>query len=125
MLTPDQFRVNEVWIAFRVNESFTFVQDDPYDIYVLVDAASAYALGHVVVKVTDEKPKEKDVDTLFQGAWGAKKQWPTKLILPEDDLAENIFRKQAEKNGLSFETMPLSDLSPIVEPMKEWFVKGL
>lgn len=121
MLTPNQFRVNEVWIAFRVNESFMFVQDEPYDIYVLMDAASAYAFGHVLVRVTDEIPKEKDVDTLFQEAWGAKRQWPRKLILPEDDPAKNIFGMQAEKNGLSFETVPLSDLSPIVEPMKELF----
>ena len=41
MLTPDQFRVNEVWIALRVNEAFLFVKDEPYDIYVLMDAASA------------------------------------------------------------------------------------
>jgi len=121
MLTPNQFRVNEVWIAFRVNESFMFVQDEPYDIYVLMDAASAYAFGHVLVRVTDEIPKEKDIDTLFQKAWGAKRQWPEKLILAEDDPAQKIFRMQAEKNGLSFETVPLSDLSPIVEPMKELF----
>jgi hypothetical protein len=121
MLTPNQFRVNEVWIAFRVNESFMFVQDEPYDIYVLMDAASAYAFGHVLARVTDEIPKEKDVDALFQEAWGAKRQWPRKLILAEDDPAKIIFRMQAEKNGLSFETVPLSDLSPIVEPMKELF----
>lgn len=121
ILAPNQFRVNEAWIAFRVNESFMFVQDEPYDIYVLMDAASAYAFGHVLVRVTDEIPEEKDIDTLFQEAWGAKRQWPRKLILPEDDPAKNIFRMQAEKNGLSFEMVPLSDLSPIVEPMKELF----
>ena len=121
MLARNQFRVNEVWIAFRVNEFFMFVQDEPYAIYVLIDAANTYAFGHVPVRVTDEIPKEKDVDTPFQEAWGAKRQWPRKLILAKDDPAKNIFRMQAEKNGLSFETVPLSDLSPIVEPMKELF----
>ena len=48
MLAPDQFRVNEAWIAIRVNETFLFVKDEPYDIYVLIDAASAYVLGHVL-----------------------------------------------------------------------------
>jgi hypothetical protein len=124
MLTPDQFRVNEVWIAFRVNESFIFVQDEPYDIYVLIDAASTYAFGHVPVKVTDEIPQEKDVDTLFQKAWAMKRQWPMKLIIPENDLAESVFRAHAEKNHLSFETVPLSDLSPIVDPIKELFASN-
>lgn len=42
MLTPDQFRVNEVWIAVRINEEFLMVDDEPYDMYVLMDAASTY-----------------------------------------------------------------------------------
>ena len=121
MLTPDQFRVNEVWIAIRINETFLFVQDEPYDIYVLMDAASAYVFGHVLSRVVDEAPHEKDVETLFRKAWGAKSQWPEKLIVPENFLAENVFRMQADKNALSFETVPLSDLSPIVGPLKELF----
>ena len=67
MLTPNQFRVNEVWIAVRVNEAFLFVKDEPYDIYVLMDAASAYVLGHVLSKVTDETPSlyaSKSIDTI-------------------------------------------------------------
>lgn len=121
MLTPDQFKVNEAWIAIRANESFLFVQDEPYDIYVLMDAASAYVLGHVLAKVVEEVPHERDVEALFKEAWGAKRQWPEKLIVQEDDPAEDVFRMQAEENGLSFDTVPLSDLSPIVGPLKELF----
>jgi hypothetical protein len=122
MLTPDQFRVNEVWIAIRINESFFFVQDEPYDIYVLMDAASTYVFGHVLSKVVDEVPHEKDVETLFQKAWAAKRQWPKRIIVPENDRAENVFRMQAEKNGLFFETIPLSELTPIVGPLMDSFI---
>ncbi|MEA2039504.1 MAG: hypothetical protein U9N82_06685 [Thermodesulfobacteriota bacterium] len=121
MLTPDQFSVNEAWIAVRVNEEFMFVKDEPYDIYVLMDAASAYVLGHVVSKVVDEAPQEKDVEDLFEKAWGAKNQWAEKLIVPENSIAENVFRRQAEQNGLSVETVLLSDLDAIVGPLKESF----
>ena len=121
MLTPDQFRVNEVWIAVRVNEAFLFVKDEPYDIYVLMDAASAYVLGHVLSRVVDEAPHEKDVEALFRKAWEAKNQWAEKLIVTENCIAENVFRTQAEKNGLSVEIVPLSDLEPIVGPLKELF----
>ena len=121
MLTPDQFRVNEVWIAVRVNEAFLFVKDEPYDIYVLMDAASVYVLGHVLSRVVDEAPPEKDVEALFKKAWEAKNQWAEKLIVTEDSIAENVFRTHAEKNGLSFEIVPLSDLEPIVGPLKESF----
>jgi hypothetical protein len=121
MLSPDQFKVNQVWIAFRVNETFVFVEDEPYDIYTLIDAASTYVFGHVLMRVADEIPKQEDIDTLFQDAWAAKSQWARKLIFPEHDPAEKVFRMQAEKNGLFFETVPLSDLLPFVEPLKESF----
>ena len=121
MLTPDQFSVNEAWIAVRINEEFMIVKDEPYDIYVLMDAASAYVFGNVLSKVVDEAPQEKDVEALFREAWAAKKEWAKKLIVPENSIAENVFRRQAEQNGLSVETVPLSDLDPIVGPLKELF----
>jgi len=121
MLTPDQFSVNEAWIAIRINEAFMFVKDEPYDIYVLMDAASAYVLGNVLSKVVDEAPQEKDVEALFEKAWATKNQWAEKLIVPKNSIAENVFRRQAEQNGLSVETVPLSDLEPIVGPLKELF----
>ncbi len=89
MLTPDQFRVNEAWIVVRVNEDFLFVKDDPYDMYVLMDAASCYVLGHVLSRVTDEAPDEKQVEALFKEAWEAKEQWAEKLILIKNSIAEN------------------------------------
>ena len=73
MLSPDQFKVNQVWIAFRVNETFMFVEDEPYDIYTLIDGASTYVFGHVLMRVADEILKQEDIDTLFQDAWAAKK----------------------------------------------------
>ena len=121
MLTPDQFRVNEAWIAVRINEAFLFVKDEPYDIYVLMDAASAYVLGHVLSRVVDEAPYEKDVEALFKNAWEAKNQWAETLILTENSFAEDVFRMQAEKNGLSVKSVPLSELEPIVGPLKESF----
>jgi hypothetical protein len=121
MLTPDQFRVNEAWIAIRVNEKFLLVKDDPYDIYVLIDAASAYVIGHVFSRVTDEVPHEKDVEALFKKAWEAKNQWAKQLIVTGNSKAEGVFKRQAERNGLSVKIVPLSELESIVGPLKESF----
>ncbi len=121
MFSPDHFRVNEAWIVLRANEEFLFVKDDPYDIYVLMDAASTYIFEHVSIKVVDEAPQEKDVKALFKAAWAAKKQWAEKLIITENSPVENIFKREAEKNGLLVEIVPLSDLEPIVGDLKESF----
>jgi hypothetical protein len=121
MLAPDRFRVNEAWIALRVNEEFLFIKDEPYDIYVLMDAASAYVLGHVLSGVVDEAPHEKDVAALFRKAWESKNQWAEQLIITENSTAARVFRTQAEKNGLSVKIVPLSELEPIVGPLIESF----
>ena len=124
MLTPDQFRVNEAWIAIRVNETFLFVKDEPYDIYVLIDAASAYVLGHVLSRVVDEAPHESDIEVLFNQAWEAKNQWAEQLVVAENSKAEDVFRTQAEKIGFSVRIVSLSELEPIVGPLKESFASA-
>lgn len=124
MLTPDDFEVNEAWIAVRVNDSYMLVQGEPYDVYVLMDAASTFVFGHALSKAEDGAPPRRDVEALFKTAWKAKRQWPEKLVVPEDDPAESVFRMQAEKNELVFETVPLSELAPIVGPLKESFVSS-
>jgi hypothetical protein len=124
MLMPDQFRVNEAWIVVRINEEFLFVADEPYDFYVLMDAASAYVLGYVLSKVVDEAPQEKDIEDLFETAWSSKRQWAERLIVPGDSVAENAFRKVAEDKGLTVETVALSDLEAIVGDLKELFASN-
>jgi hypothetical protein len=121
MITPDQFRVNEAWIAVRINEKFLLVQNEPYDIYILMDAASCYVLGHVLSRVVDEAPKEKDVKELLQAAFQAKNQWADILILTGSSPADDAFRKQAEREGLSIKTVKPSDLEAIIGPLKESF----
>ena len=124
MLTPSQFRVNEAWIAIRVNEAFLCVKDEPYDIHVLIDAGSSYVLGHVLSRVVDEAPSERDVKALLRKAWKTKNQWAEQIIITGNSKAEGVFRTQAEKIGLSVKIVPLSELEPIVGPLKELFASN-
>lgn len=121
MITPDQFRVNEAWIAVRINEGFMFVQNEPYDIYVLLDAASCYVFGHVVSKTIDEAPPEEDVKELFIAAFQAKNQWAKTLITVEESSSNSVFKKVAKQKGLSVKTVNSIELEPILEPLKESF----
>ncbi|MEA3415397.1 MAG: hypothetical protein U9R02_04445 [Thermodesulfobacteriota bacterium] len=124
MLTPDQFRVNEAWIAVRINDEFLFVKEEPYDIYVLIDAASCYVLGNVLSRVVDEAPYDKDIHDLFNTAWQAKRQWAKTLIITENLPADEIFSKHAQQNGLSIKKVSISDLEPILGPLKESFASN-
>jgi len=121
MITPDQFQVNETWIAIRVNERFLFVQNEPYDIYLLLDAASCYVFGHAISSVVAEKPEARDVKKLFQTAFQTKNQWAENLILTGNTPADDVFRMVAEQNGLSVQIKDKSDLEPIIGPLEESF----
>lgn len=121
MFDPNQFQVNEAWIAFQVNEEFLFVQGEPYDIHLLMDAASGYVLGHVLYRVVDGAPQQKDIEDLFRRAWEAKRQWAEKLIIANRAPADETFRKQAEMKGISVQIVSSKDLEPIIAPLKESF----
>ena len=108
MLTPDQFAVNEAWIVVKVNDTHLFVKDDPYDMYVLMDAGSTYVLGHALSKVSEGSPQEEDVEAIFKKGWEAKQQWPKRLIVTGKSSAENIFKVIAEKHGMAIENVSLS-----------------
>lgn len=121
MLEPSDFEVNEAWIAFRANDSFLLVKNEPYDVYILMDAASTYVFGHVLSKTVDGSPNDRDVAALLREAWSAKHQWAKQLIVPEGSLAEGVFKNQAEKNGLAFSAVPFAELLAILTPLKESF----
>ncbi len=123
MLTPDQFEVNEAWITVRVNEEFIFVKDDPYDIFVLMDAASAYVFGFVLSNVVDESLNQEEVANLFRQAWGTKQEWAGTLIVSDEINADNVFISEGEKNGLEIRRVLASSLDPIVGPLKESFLQ--
>jgi hypothetical protein len=105
----------------RINAEFLLVKDESYDIYVLMDAASCYVLGHLLSRVVDESPQEKDVRDLFQAAFRAKNPWANILILTGNAPADDVFRRRAEQEGLPVKTVGLSDLEPISGPLKASF----
>jgi hypothetical protein len=74
MLKPGQFKSNEAWIAIKVNDKSMYLEDDFYDVYMLMEASSAFVFGHFLSRVDDVTPQEEDVKDLFNDAWGAKSQ---------------------------------------------------
>jgi hypothetical protein len=72
----NQFRVNEAWIACRL-QTLDTVAGDPVDLYILMDAASGYVFGHLLA--IDEVPSAQETQALFKKAYTAKREWPTKL----------------------------------------------
>jgi tetratricopeptide (TPR) repeat protein len=112
----DQFGPGEAWLVFRVD---SLVQDQPVDIYLLMDVASTYIFGNIVV--LGELPDVKEITKLMRDAYKTKKSWPKKFFCPAQDPAEDLFRRHAQGKGISFEVAPLSYFERIIGPLKKSF----
>ena len=69
-----------------------FVQNEPYDIYLLLDAASCCVFGHSISSAAAEKPEARDVKKLFRSAFQTKNQWAENLILTGKTPADDVFQ---------------------------------
>lgn len=114
----DQFRVNEAWIIFRL-QTLDTIAGDPFDIYVLMDAASGYIFGHLLVR--DEAPSAQETQALFKKAHKTKRAWPTKLIAEKLDPALGIFQAQAQAAGFALEVVPTTYLKDMMAPVQQSF----
>lgn len=111
-----QFHVNEAWIVCRLHTLDT-VAGKPMDLYMLLDAASSYVFGHLVV--LEEVPSAQETRELFRNAYESKRQWPTKLIATKMDPALEVFQAQADAAGFPLEVVPAAYLDDIVRPIQE------
>jgi len=119
-LTSDQFYVNEVWILCRIDQ-FMDVQDQPVDVYILIDAASDYIFGQLLVPDEMSQKYKKKLHKLFKKAKKTAKEWPKKLILPKGDPAKELCQMHSKNNHYTFEMVPLSYLSSILDPVQQSF----
>ena len=119
-LTPDQFEINETWIVARMH-TVMFVQNEPADIYVLLDAASTYLLGNLAY--LGEAPSRHEFTDLFKRARKQSKRWPKKLLITREDPAEDVLKEIAAEFGIVPEVIPLPYLDPILGPLNESFAQ--
>lgn len=121
MLSPDNYRVNEVWIVVKVTDAPFYVKNDAYDVYVLMDAGSTYVFGHAFSRVADGSVSDNDVKAIFDTAWRSKRQWPEKVIVTNNSKTSAIFEKEAKENGLPVIFIPVADLELIVGDLTNHF----
>lgn len=117
-LTSDMFKPREAWVIGRM-EGLMMVQDKPADIYVLLDAASTYAYGSIVV--LGELPEVREIKGLFKRARKTAGCWPKRLLVPNGDPAEESLNHQAIEVGISVELVPASHLAPLLQPIRDGF----
>jgi hypothetical protein len=99
MLHPNQFEVNEAWIAFRLNGTPVRTErDGDFNCLALMDAASCFILGSEFIPVTAAEPTRAQFRRLLKNAQRHKEQLPKTLFIARDDTADLMTREATHQN---------------------------
>lgn len=91
MLHPNQFRVNEAWIAFRLNDAPICTESDgDFNCLALMDAASCFILSTVFVPAKDEQISKLEARRMLKKGSEHKHKLPDTLFIPSGEIAENL-----------------------------------
>lgn len=121
MLHPNNFQVNEAWIAFRLNDAPIVTEaEGDFDVIALMDAASCFILGTVFVPATSLEPSEMEVKRLIKAGQSHKQQLPKALYIPTTLIVDNL-SVEAERKGIAIVRIQEEQLQLFVGDAREGF----
>lgn len=110
MLHPNQFQVNEAWIAFQLNdEPIRTEQDGSFNCIGLMDAASCFIFGTELVPVNELEPSQLQIRRLLKAGWAHKKRLPVTLFVPKGQF-QDVMPTEAKRQGISVVPVPETQL---------------
>jgi hypothetical protein len=121
VLHPNQFHVNDAWIAFQLNETpIRTEQDGSFNCFGLMDASSCYILGAELVSTADVEPSQLQVGRLLQAAWAEKRQFPKTLYLPTGQFRKAMI-EEAARVGISVISVQEDELLAFIGEAREGY----
>lgn len=123
MLHPRQFEVNEAWIAFRLNEApVRTSRDGDFNCIALMDAASCFILGAEFVPAAAAQLTQLEFRRLLKTARAHKQQLPGVLLVPEEELADELIR-EATRQNVEIVRVPEDDLLLFIGDARQGFAQ--
>jgi hypothetical protein len=100
LLHPNQFQVNEAWIAFKLNDTPIHTElDGDFNFFALMDAASCFILCSAPVSVKSVEPSMVESRQLLNEGKVYKMQLPKILFIPTEQPAKFLVT-EAERIGI-------------------------
>lgn len=123
MLHPNQFTVNEAWIAFQLNDApLVTERDGDLDCLALMDAASCYILGMEMYAARATGPSAHESRRLLQQGQGREGTLPQKLFIAEGSVAGAMYQ-EATRLNIEVVTVPEDELCVFIGEAREGFKK--
>ena len=121
MLHPNQFQVNEAWIAFKLNDAaIQTAADGSFDCLCLMDAASCFILGNALFPSDQAEPSIGEIRGLLETGWAHKQEFPTTLFIPPSQFQTNL-PEEAERQGIVVVRVTEAELVPFIREARQAF----
>jgi hypothetical protein len=125
MLHPNQFKVNEAWLVFQVNELPIQTElDGDFNCIALMDAASCFILGNTFAPIGEAEPSRIAIRRLLKEAKAHKQQLPKTLFIPTGQF-NSILPVEAERHGIAVVRVPEDQLLVFIGDARESFKEHL
>ena len=121
MLHPNQFQVDETWIAFKMNDApIETGADGDFNLIALMDAASCFILSSGLVSARQAGPSKIESKRLLKQASGHKKKLPKTLYVPRE-LAAAYLTVEAGRQKIAVVDIPEDQLLVFIGEAREGF----
>ena len=121
MLHPNQFEVNEAWIAFWLNdEPIHTARDGSFNCVCLMDAASCFILGNAMIPVHEAEPSQLEAKRLLRTGREHKKKMPKTLFVPMGEFEANL-TASARHEGIDVVPVEESQLLVFIDDARQGF----
>ena len=121
MLHPNQFTVNEAWIAFRLNDAPIQTEaDGAFNCLAFMDAASCFILGSEFISASANEPTQLEVRRLLKKGQSHKQQLPQTIFVAREQPNDSIAR-EAKRQGIPVVQVPEGELLVFIGEAREGF----
>jgi hypothetical protein len=121
VLHPNQFQVNEAWLAFKLNDApISTETDGDFNLVALMDAASCFILSSALVPVEAGEPSEAQAKRLLDEGQSHKQELPRTLIISSGQPAD-VLAIEAERRGIGVARLADDQLMEIIGEAREGF----
>jgi len=123
MLHPNQFEVNETWIAFRLNNApIRTERDGDFNCIAVMDAASCFILGSESIPASAAEPTRAEFRRLLKDAKRHKQQLPRTLFVLREDVTDQV-TLEATQQSIEVVRVSESELLIFIGEARETFAE--
>ncbi len=125
MLNPNQFHVNEAWVAFKLNESpIKTERDGAFNCIGLMDAGSCFMLTFVFISERSSEPTAEESKVLLEKGRALKNELPKTLFILKTERLP-LLSAEAERQGITVVHISPDQATAFISEARDSFKKNL